>query len=267
MSKEPAKQIAVVTGSAGGIGGATVAALRELGFRVIGVDLHDAEIIADLATPEGRAVLESEVRRLAPDGLDVVVAAAGISPPPGDRVIETNYFGAVATLEALRPLLALRAPSSAIAISSSSSIDPMSPAVVEACLAGVEAHAVETGRTGDQMDIYGGSKRALALWVRRASITPEWAGAGIALNAIAPGLVRTGMTAAMIDDPETMVYLEKVVPRAACGPAEPWKLAETIVAIAALKATFLIGQTIFVDGGTTAIRVPDPFVTGTAPAP
>ena len=43
----------VVTGSASGIGAATVRHLAEAGARVIGCDLHDAEVIADLATDAG----------------------------------------------------------------------------------------------------------------------------------------------------------------------------------------------------------------------
>ena len=43
----------VVTGSAGGIGSATRRRLEKGGNRVIGVDVHDADIRADLSTAEG----------------------------------------------------------------------------------------------------------------------------------------------------------------------------------------------------------------------
>jgi nucleoside-diphosphate-sugar epimerase len=45
----------VVTGSAGGIGTATRTRLEKGGHRVIGVDVRDAEVIADLSTAAGRA--------------------------------------------------------------------------------------------------------------------------------------------------------------------------------------------------------------------
>ena len=45
----------VITGSASGIGLATRKLLESQGDRVIGVDLRDADIVADLSTPEGRA--------------------------------------------------------------------------------------------------------------------------------------------------------------------------------------------------------------------
>ena len=45
----------VVTGSASGVGASTAALLRDRGDRVVGVDLRDAEVEADLSTPDGRA--------------------------------------------------------------------------------------------------------------------------------------------------------------------------------------------------------------------
>ena len=44
----------VVTGSASGIGAATRARFEKAGDRVIGIDIKDADIIADLSTREGR---------------------------------------------------------------------------------------------------------------------------------------------------------------------------------------------------------------------
>jgi NAD(P)-dependent dehydrogenase (short-subunit alcohol dehydrogenase family) len=46
--------VAVVTGAASGIGAAIRTRLEKDGFQVIGVDLRDAEIVADLSAPEGR---------------------------------------------------------------------------------------------------------------------------------------------------------------------------------------------------------------------
>jgi len=43
-----------ITGSAGGIGAATRQRLEKEGARVIGVDVRDAEVVADLSTPDGR---------------------------------------------------------------------------------------------------------------------------------------------------------------------------------------------------------------------
>ncbi len=256
--------IALVTGSAGGIGAACIDLLHKQAFRTIGVDLKDADIVADLATAEGREAMVRQVGQLAPDGLDIVIAAAGVSDADPARIVSTNTFGAIATLEGLRPLLAKRAPASAIAISSTSAIEELGEAYLAVCLSGDEAKARAAAEAASPLEIYAGSKRALALWVRGAAVRPEWGGSGIALNAVAPGLVRTGMTAHLIDDPRSMAYLDQVTPRVTGGAAEPWRLAEAVVALATLQGGLLLGQVIFVDGGTTAIRVPDPFEKGRA---
>ena len=44
-----------ITGSASGIGAATRTRLEAAGAHVIGIDLRDAEVIADLTTAGGRA--------------------------------------------------------------------------------------------------------------------------------------------------------------------------------------------------------------------
>ncbi|HUD94926.1 SDR family NAD(P)-dependent oxidoreductase, partial [Sphingobium sp.] len=80
-------RITVVTGAASGIGAATVERLTQAGQQVIGVDLRNADIEADLGNPVGRAHMVSEVARLAPDGIDAVLAGAGISR--GDMPRET----------------------------------------------------------------------------------------------------------------------------------------------------------------------------------
>src|SRR5262249_44796500 len=95
----------VITGSASGIGAATAKRLVDDGHRVIGVDLHDADVIADLATRDGRAALVDGVRAATDGCIDAIIAGAGISS--GDPVtVSINFFGAVATLEGLRPFLA-----------------------------------------------------------------------------------------------------------------------------------------------------------------
>lgn len=91
----------LITGSASGIGAATAALVESRGGRVIRCDLHDADIEVDLSTAEGRKTL---TERAAEAGtIDAVLAVAG----GGHRgIVQTNYFGAVATLDGLRPLMA-----------------------------------------------------------------------------------------------------------------------------------------------------------------
>jgi hypothetical protein len=67
-----------ITGSAGGIGGATRALLEANGHRVIGIDVRDAEVIADLSTPEGRTVMIDDVTAASNGVLDGLVAARSL---------------------------------------------------------------------------------------------------------------------------------------------------------------------------------------------
>ncbi|HXQ58693.1 MAG TPA: hypothetical protein VN799_01300, partial [Acidimicrobiales bacterium] len=55
-SPERRRRTIAVSGSASGIGSAVRQRLEKSGLRVIGVDRHDADVIADLSTAEGRAL-------------------------------------------------------------------------------------------------------------------------------------------------------------------------------------------------------------------
>ena len=98
----------VVTGSASGIGAATLAMLAADGHRVIGVDRHQAEVVADLSTGAGRAAMIDAVATASDGTVDGVIACAGLSGGQHDPqlIIRFNYFGALASLEGLRHLLA-----------------------------------------------------------------------------------------------------------------------------------------------------------------
>jgi len=94
----------VVTGSASGIGKSLKALLESRGDKVIGVDIRDADVIADLTTDEGRTGMVDKVRDLSGGTIDAIVANAGLANS-GAPDIAVNYFGALATLDGLRPLL------------------------------------------------------------------------------------------------------------------------------------------------------------------
>jgi len=71
----------VVTGSASGIGKATKEVLESRSEKVIGVDLHDADITVDLTTADGRAALVDRVSELGGDSIDAIYAIAGLALP------------------------------------------------------------------------------------------------------------------------------------------------------------------------------------------
>ena len=163
----------VITGSAGGIGQATRERLARDGHEVIGVDLRDAEVIADLSTAEGRAAMIDAVAAASGGRIDGLVAGAGITGPDPAQVVSINYFGAVATIAGLRPLLANGADPSAVAVSSNSStaMTDLPEELVDACLGDDEAGARALAG-GDPIVAYAASKLALARWARRTAVGP-----------------------------------------------------------------------------------------------
>jgi len=253
-------RVYLVTGSASGIGKATADFLTDHGDRVIGADLHDADIVVDLSSAEGRTELIARAGELSGGTLDGVAAIAGISAPVS-ATASVNYFGAVATLVGSLPLLANSSAPRAVAVSSISSLQPADDELVELMLADNEADAIAradvlaAGDDGNQ--IYASSKQALSRWLRRTAPLAQWAGAGVTLNAVGPGVVITPMTAPLMDTPEALAGLMSMVPMPLNGPVQPEKIADLLGWLIAEANTHVTGQIVFVDGGYDALTRSD----------
>lgn len=244
-----------VTGSASGIGAAIRARLERDGARVVGIDVRDADIVADLSTPTGRAAAIARVEQTAGSVLDGLVACAGLGPQVDDHaaIASVNYFGAQVLLEQLRPALARGTRPAAVAISSNSaSLPGAESALVAACLEGDESNvrALATTLAGHQ--VYAGSKLALTRWLRRVAPTAEWAGAGIRLNAVAPGPVVTPMLQAGLDHPVFGPAIRSF-PVPTGEPGAPDDVAAAVAFLLGPDARYICGSVLFVDGGTDAL--------------
>ncbi len=163
-----------------------------------------------------------------------------------------NYFGTVDVLEGLRPLLA--PGSAAVAISSNSTtVQPAIPAeLVETCLAHDEERSARIADEHGSLAAYPATKLAVAHWVRTMATGPDWAGAAIRLNAIAPGMIDTPMVAAMRADAETGPLLDMLpIPLGRPGRAE--EIAALVDFLLGPDSSFFCGSVLFCDGGSDAL--------------
>lgn len=247
----------VLSGAASGIGAAVRSRLERDGCRVLGVDLRDAEVVADLSDAAGRERALAEVRALAGERLDGLVACAGIGPQfePRSRILSVNYFGAIALLDGLRPLLACGEAPAAVAVSSNSAtIAPGADGpLAAACLAGDEGEARRLAEETDGATAYAASKLALARWVRRQATRPEWAGAGIRLNAVAPGAVRTPLLEEGLEHPVFGAAIRGFPIPLGGRFGRPEQIAAAICVLLSSDASFCCGSVLFVDGGSDAL--------------
>lgn len=245
----------LITGAASGIGRATCLRLARDGraqgqpARVAAVDMPQthhlkqvadevralgAEVLAlegDMGDPEAPArVVEEAVERLG--GLDGLVSNAGINRPgrlagyavtDWDRVFAVNTRATWLLAKAAYP--ALKASGGSI--------------VATASMSGSEAHA--------DLGPYGPSKAALIMLVK--VLAQELGPDGIRVNTVSPGMVRTGMTAAVYADERLAADRAALVPLGRVATAED--VADVIAFLLGPDARYITGHDLIVDGGVT----------------
>ncbi|GAA4010131.1 SDR family oxidoreductase [Streptomyces marokkonensis] len=262
----------VVTGAASGMGAATARVLREAGHTVIGIDLRDADITADLGTDEGREAAVSEALERCAGRLDGVAAVAGVGPsmPDAGTVVSVNYFNPVRLLEGLLPALAASGAGRVVVIGSNSSttVPMIDDQLVGHLLAGDEEAAREHARaaqdaapaavraTSPTISAYATTKFALARWARRTAVTPEWARRGVLLNVVAPGAVVTPLMLAG-GRPEDLDADAFPTPMPLGVFGNPEDIAFWVHQFLRPEARFTTGAVLCVDGGTDAAMRPD----------
>jgi 3-hydroxybutyrate dehydrogenase len=177
-------RVAIVTGAAGGLGSATVRALRQAGAAVVPVDVQgDDGLIADVATAAGnRRMVDLAVERHGQ--LDILVLNAGaqaMNPIAGyaeadwDRLMNLMVKGPFLAMKFAWPQLT-RQPGGRVIVTSST-----------AGLVGAPYKAA-----------YVAAKHAVLGLVKVAAL--EGAGAGLTANAVAPGWMRTPLADNQIRD-------------------------------------------------------------------
>ncbi|MGW9550969.1 SDR family oxidoreductase [Citricoccus zhacaiensis] len=247
----------VITGAASGIGKVTAEILRERGETVIGVDLKGVEVAGDLSSHEGRRAAAGEAAQLAGGTVDAVIACAGLSVMK-PVTVAVNFFGMAEFLEALLPALdGSEAPRAAL-VSSMASLQPVSTALVDAMLAGDEEQALSLAgslaeASPESNPIYSSSKRAISRWVRREAPTAAWGGAGIPLNAVAPGTVVTPMTKDLLASEQGRAMTDAYVPMPLNSHQGAESIAHLLIWLTSVENTHCAGQTIYCDGGADTV--------------
>ncbi len=250
----------VVTGSASGMGRAVADKLRRNGHTAVGVDLRDADVVADLSTAEGRRAAVDGVRAAVDGHLDGAVLAAGVGPAPGAErprlIYEVNYRGVIELLQGWRPLLAAATDAKVVVFGSNATTT--TPAVpgraIRALLAGDTDKALRAvrifGRNAPSF-AYAASKIAVSRWARRQAVTAAWAGEGIRLNVLAPGAILTPLLEKQLATPREAAAIRQFpVPIGGFGDAGD--LADWVLFMLSDAARFLCGSVVFVDGGSDA---------------
>ncbi|CAI7980153.1 MULTISPECIES: SDR family NAD(P)-dependent oxidoreductase [Parafrankia] len=271
----------VITGAASGIGRACAELFAARGFGVVAVDVDEVGLAA-LTRAQSRAprpaVAPADPRTAADAG--AVTGAdsrpAGgpeprIVPMVGDVSVEETgaamaelalaSFGrldvavlnagigttlpweAPGAIDRLDRILAVNVRGVAIGIRS----------VVPALRAGGGGSIVVTASSGGLQSepgnwAYNASKAAVINMVRAAAL--DHAAQNIRINAVAPGLTETALTARHRTDPASTAAVSRRIPMGRWG--QPGELASAVWFLASAESSYITGTTLVADGGLTA---------------
>ncbi len=241
-------KIALVTGASRGIGRAAALALAGGGARILahyGHNAAEAEAVvdqiraeggwaqaigADLAEPDGPVELAKQVRALAGERLDILVANAGIAKAATIEETSIEDFDALFAVNVRAPFFL---------------VQQLLPILREGSSVIFTSSLVAHSAVG-ALSAYGATKGAVDTMVKHfaAALGPQ----GIRVNAVAPGVVATDMSSFVTTD-EGRDYTLGI--QALKRVAQPDDIAAAIVFLASDAARWVSGDTLRVDGGSS----------------
>ena len=220
--------LVLVTGAASGIGAATGKVLADAGWDVVAADVTRAEGVVPLDVTD-EADWDKVLDDTAP--LSGLVNCAGIRTRSSIANTSAEDFQRHLQVNVLGPWLGIRGFLRRHQSGTAGAIVNVSSVNAEIAVPN-QAH-------------YVASKGAVSALTRAAAI--EAAPLGVRVNAVAPGPVRTPMTAERLGDPEQAAWLNARVPMGRV--AEPAEIAEVIAFLLSEKASYVTGEVLFTDGG------------------
>jgi NAD(P)-dependent dehydrogenase (short-subunit alcohol dehydrogenase family) len=245
-------KVAIVTGSSRGIGRAIAEGLAHHGAKVVissrkqdacdevAKNINDSHgderaiaIAASISDKDAlQALVEETKQRLGKIDILVCNAASnpyygpmeGISDDQFRKILDNNVIANHWLVQMVAPEMLKRGEGSIIIVSS---------------VGGLTSSTV--------IGAYNISKAADLQLVR--NLAAEFGPKGVRVNAIAPGLVRTDFARALWENPDILKAVTKVAALKRIG--EPGELAGAAIFLASDAASFVTGQTLIVDGGST----------------
>ncbi len=232
-------KVCVVTGAAGGIGGATAAVFAREGARVVGVDVlaHDVgelSLVADLTDETAVAALYTRVRDEL-GRIDVLFNNAGISPPEDASVLQTE-------LEVWERVQATNLRS-----------------VFFCCKHGIP-HLLDSGggsiiNTASFVAVMGSATSQIAYTASKGGVLAlsrelgvEFASRGVRVNALCPGPIDTPLLRELYaSDPVQAARRMVHVPMGRFGRAE--EIANAVLFLASDESSYVNATEFLVDGG------------------
>jgi NAD(P)-dependent dehydrogenase (short-subunit alcohol dehydrogenase family) len=260
--------LAVVTGAAGGVGGACARKLAQAGYSLLITDIGPEPLEAAAAALRGEG---ASVETLAGDISDpafpgrvvaamgtrplrALVHAAGLSPVMAgpEPIIEVNLFASARLLDALLPKAEVGAV--AVLIASMAGHMPVSPEAEAAFNAPLAPDSLKDllkfAPTPEAA--YTLSKRGvLRLAKHRAA---AWGAKGARITSISPGIIDTGMGRAELATQPAMATMIQHSPAGRMGLAE--EIASVARFLCSADASFITGSDVRVDGGALAVFGP-----------
>ena len=255
--KPLAGQVAVVTGASSGIGAAIAPALAEAGAAVVvnyvGGEDAAAEVVRGINDAGGAAIdAQADVSDVAQvdemfdkaiahfGTVDILVANAGIQVDAPIDTMTADAFRKVLDVNLTGQFICTRR---AIAEFTRRGVTDRSCAAGKIiCMSSVHDTIPWSGHVN-----YAASKGGVSLLMK--SLAQEVAGRRIRVNAIAPGAIRTPINESVWSDPARERRLLQLIPYGRIG--EPEDVARVAVWLASDESDYVVGTTIYVDGGMT----------------